>query len=63
MPDKKHDQPLSQPDPETQHTTDPQEHMEGPISSSMQNIRETAEDNDRTGNKDKREDGEERKGA
>ena len=25
----------TQPDPETLHTTDPQEHMEGPVSSSM----------------------------
>ncbi|MBC7903883.1 MAG: ester cyclase [Gemmatimonadaceae bacterium] len=37
-------QPVSKPDPETLHTTDPQEHMEGPISSLMQNIKEKAED-------------------
>lgn len=30
--------PSLKPDPETLHTTDPQEHMEGPVSSSMKNI-------------------------
>ena len=44
MQDKKHDQPTSKPDPETLHTTDPEEHMEGPISSVMQGIREKAEE-------------------
>lgn len=34
------------PDPETLHTTDPQEHMKGPISSTMQNIKENAEEGD-----------------
>lgn len=29
-----------QPDPETLHTTDPQEHMEGPISSLVQKTKE-----------------------
>jgi hypothetical protein len=43
---KKHDQPVSQPDPETLHTTDPQEEMQGPISSLMNNIREEMEEND-----------------
>jgi hypothetical protein len=33
----------SKPDPETLHTTDPQEHMKGPVSSVMQNIKEDAE--------------------
>jgi hypothetical protein len=32
------------PDPETLHTTDPQEHMKGPISSPMHKIEETMED-------------------
>ena len=41
-----HDQPLSKPDPETLHTTDPQEHMSGPISSTMQNLKENAEELD-----------------
>ena len=47
--DKKPKEPnndLSKPDKETLHTTDPQEHMEGPISSLMQNIKEEAEEND-----------------
>lgn len=34
------------PDPKTLHKTDPQENMEGPISSIMQNIKDEAEDND-----------------
>ena len=34
------------PDPETLHTTDPQEHMKGPVSSTMQNIKEEANKND-----------------
>ena len=36
----------NEPDPETLHTTDPQEHMEGPISSLMQKTREGADKND-----------------
>ncbi len=35
-----------QPDPETLNTTDPQEHMRGPVSSVMQSIKEEAEEND-----------------
>lgn len=34
------------PDPETLGTTDPQEHMEGPISSLVQRARETMEEDD-----------------
>ena len=34
-----------QPDPETLHTTDPQEHMKGPLSSMMQGTKEGFEDN------------------
>ena len=34
------------PDPETLHTTDPQDHMEGPISSLVQGLKDTVEDND-----------------
>ena len=33
-------------DPETLHTTDPQENMEGPVSSIIQNIKEGGEAND-----------------
>ena len=43
--DKKEKDPLK-PDPETLHTTDPQEEMEGPVSSVMQNLKESAEEND-----------------
>jgi hypothetical protein len=38
---------VRQPDPETLHTTDPQNHMKGPISSLMQKIEDKAEKNDR----------------
>jgi len=31
------------PDPETLHTTDPQEHMKGPVSSSVQTVKEEVE--------------------
>ncbi len=37
--------PALKPDPETLHKTDPQDHMEGPISSVMQNIKEETEEN------------------
>jgi hypothetical protein len=37
-----------QPDPETQGTTDPQEHMKGPVSSFMQKVKDGADDNDNT---------------
>lgn len=36
----------SEPDPETLNTTDPQEHMTGPISSLMQKTKKGAEKND-----------------
>ena len=35
------------PDPETLHTTDPQEQMKGPFSSTMQGIKEEAKKNDK----------------
>ena len=35
------------PDPETLHTTDPQEQMKGPLSSTMQNIKDEANKNDK----------------
>jgi hypothetical protein len=38
---------VRQPDPETLHTTDPQNHMKGPISSLMKKIEDKAEENDR----------------
>lgn len=43
---KKNNEPALKPDPETLHTTDPQEKMEGPVSSVIQNIKEDAEEND-----------------
>jgi hypothetical protein len=42
------------PDPETLHTTDPQEHMEGPVSSAMQDIKEEAEKNDEKDKEDQK---------
>lgn len=46
--DKKNEPaPALQPDPETLHTTDPQEHMKGPVSSTMQNIKDEANKNDK----------------
>ncbi len=50
---KKQDNPVSKPDPETLHKTDPQDNMEGPVSSIMQNIKEDAEENDEKDKKDK----------
>ena len=44
------------PDPETLHTTDPQEKMEGPVSSIVQNIKEGAEDDESREAADKRKD-------
>ncbi|HEY4110803.1 hypothetical protein [Puia sp.] len=38
----------SKPDPETFESTDPQEHMEGPVSSMMQKAKKGAEHNDNT---------------
>jgi hypothetical protein len=64
MPDKKNknttdkdkkEAPLK-PDPETLHTTDPQENMKGPISSVMQNIKEGAEDEETKESADKKKD-------
>jgi hypothetical protein len=45
--DKKNEPaPALRPDPETLHTTDPQEHMRGPVSSTIQNIKKEANKND-----------------
>ena len=41
--EKDKNKPVSKPDPETLHTTDPQENMKGPVSSFMQNIKEEAD--------------------
>ncbi len=34
------------PDPETLNTTDPQDNMKGPVSSVVQSVKETVEEND-----------------
>ncbi len=44
--DKDEKEPALPPDPKTLKTTDPQENMEGPVSSFMQNIKKGAEEND-----------------
>ncbi len=44
----------SKPDPETLHTTDPQEHMEGPISSLIKGAGDGFEDKD-SGDKEKKQ--------
>ena len=44
--DKPKEKDPLKPDPETLHTTDPQEEMEGPVSSIMQNMKKSAEEND-----------------
>jgi hypothetical protein len=54
-PEEKHDG--LQPDPETLKTTDPQEHMKGPVSSVMQNIKDEAEE----GDKESKEEADEKK--
>lgn len=41
----KQDHPMGTPDPETLGTTDPQEHMKGPVSSFMQKTKHTVEEN------------------
>lgn len=41
-----------QPDEETLHTTDPQKEMKGPISSFMNNVKDTVEDEGRKINPD-----------
>jgi hypothetical protein len=41
---KKDNKDARQPDPETLHTTDPQEHMKGPVSSLVQKAKETIEE-------------------
>jgi hypothetical protein len=38
------DAPIA-PDPETLHTTDPQDHMKGPVSSSVQTVKKETEKN------------------
>ena len=46
QPRAKEEKSTRKPDPATLHTTDPQEHMEGPISSAVQKVKEEVEEND-----------------
>ena len=55
--EKKKKAPILKPDPETLHTTDPQEKMEGPVSSFMQEIKEEAEENEERDKKDEEKTG------
>jgi hypothetical protein len=52
--DKEKKDDALKPDPETLHTTDPQEKMEGPISSIVQNVKEEVEENDSEEKNDKK---------
>jgi len=42
--EEKKDNPVSQPDPETLHKTDPQENMQGPLSSLLNKERKNIEE-------------------
>ena len=47
--DNKHNEPKNpalKPDPETLQTTDPQEHMKGPVSSTVQGVEKEVHKND-----------------
>ena len=44
--DKSNEDAMLKPDPETLNTTDPQEHMKGPLSSLMHKVEVKAEEND-----------------
>ena len=52
---KNHDNSVSKPDPETLHKTDPQENMEGPISSIVQSVKEGVEENGEKDQDDKKD--------
>lgn len=54
-------QKLGEPDPDTVGTTDPQEHMKGPVSSAMQKIKEEAEENDQKDREEVRREPDEKK--
>lgn len=53
--DKEQKDEILKPDPETLNTSDPQEEMEGPVSSIMQNIKEGMEEEDGTKNEEEEE--------
>ena len=44
-PDKSNEDAMLKPDPETLNTTDPQEHMKGPLSSLMHKVEEKVAEN------------------
>ena len=52
--DKDNKDAIIKPDPETLHTTDPQDHMEGPVSSLVQGIKKEGEKDD-SSKKDKQD--------
>jgi hypothetical protein len=52
---QKSDAPV-QPDPETLHTTDPQDEMKGPVSSFMNNVKEGVEEEGKRINPDPEDD-------
>lgn len=47
-------EPLLKPDPETLHKTDPQDNMDGPVSSVVQKIKEEAEENEERDKEDEK---------
>jgi hypothetical protein len=53
--EQKHDNPPSQPDPETLHKTDPQENMKGPVSSLVNKTADKMEENEEKDLKDEQE--------
>jgi hypothetical protein len=53
--EEKHDNPPSQPDPETLHKTDPQENMKGPVSSLMNKTADKLEENEQKDKQDEKE--------
>ena len=50
--DKSNENAAIKPDPETLNTTDPQEHMRGPLSSLMHKVEEKAEENNQKDKED-----------
>lgn len=52
---EKHDNPVSQPDPETLHKTDPQENMKGPVSSLVNEAFDKLEENEEKDKADEKE--------
>lgn len=53
--EEKHDNPVSKPDPETLHKTDPQENMKGPLSSLMNKAADKMDKNEEKDKEDEQE--------